>query len=268
MFRVVGICSLTALFMAGDVRAEKLSPDERIELIRGLSAEYATAKVLIPRSKKTLTYPSTGSFNQTEWEEAAKTMGPAARKGDLIQVTKVDIDDKKIVLELNHGAKSGRKWYDHLEVGMGGSGQTRPVSQGPNDQTLAPAGTVVALDFGQQIPSPLTSADVKKMLKPILDFERTTATQSAFESLPPEVQVAVKEKRAIEGMDRDQVLLALGKPRQKTRETKDGDDFEDWIYGVPPGKITFVTFQGAKVVRVKDAYAGLGGQTAAPLPPR
>jgi hypothetical protein len=37
---------------------------------------------------------------------------------------------------------------------------------------------------------------------------------------------------------------------------------------VPPGKITFVTFAGSKVIQVKDTYAGLGGSVAEPLPPR
>ena len=56
--------------------------------------------------------------------------------------------------------------------------------------------------------------------------------------------------------------------RHKTREVKEGTETEDWIYGQPPGKITFVTFEGSKVVRVKDTYAGLGGAVADPLPPR
>jgi hypothetical protein len=61
--------------------------------------------------------------------------------------------------------------------------------------------------------------------------------------------------------------MALGKPRMKSRETRDGVDLEDWVYGNPPGKMVFVTFGGAKVVKVKETYAGLGGQTAPPLPP-
>jgi hypothetical protein len=38
-------------------------------------------------------------------------------------------------------------------------------------------------------------------------------------------------------------------------------DTEDWIFGAPPGKITFVTFTGSKVVKVKEQYAGLGSDT-------
>ena len=59
------------------------------------------------------------------------------------------------------------------------------------------------------------------------------------------------------------VLLALGRPKYKPRETKDGLETEDWVYGTPPGKITFVTFNGDKVIKVKDEYAGLGTDVGA-----
>jgi hypothetical protein len=65
-------------------------------------------------------------------------------------------------------------------------------------------------------------------------------------------------------MTRDQVTLAMGRPVQKSRETVDGAELEDWVYGLPPGRITFVTFKGDKVVKVKEEYAGLG--TIAPEP--
>ena len=40
------------------------------------------------------------------------------------------------------------------------------------------------------------------------------------------------------GMTRDQVVLAMGRPEYKSRETKDGLEIEDWVYGTAPGKIT------------------------------
>ena len=67
---------------------------------------------------------------------------------------------------------------------------------------------------------------------------------------------------------RDQVLLAMGHPDHKSREVKDGMELEDWIFGQPPGKITFVTFNGSKVIKVKEEYAGLGTQVADPKVPR
>jgi hypothetical protein len=102
------------------------------------------------------------------------------------------------------------------------------------------------------------ASEVKKLLAPVLDFDRHSVTEIYSETLPPEMQQAIKQKRALVGMDREQVRLALGQPVHKERETKDGMDLEDWIYGQPPGKITFVTFNGDKAIRVKDDYAGLG----------
>jgi hypothetical protein len=69
-------------------------------------------------------------------------------------------------------------------------------------------------------------------------------------------------------MDREQVMLALGRPARKSREVKDGIETEDWVFGQPPGKITFVTFSGSKVVKVKEMYAGLGSQVESPPVPR
>ena len=81
------------------------------------------------------------------------------------------------------------------------------------------------------------------------------------------MQKAIQTKKAIEGMDRDQVLMALGHPDHKSRETKDGIELEDWVFGRPPGKIVFVTFNGSKVIKVKEEYAGLGTEVADPKVP-
>ena len=241
--------------------SDKLTFDERVELVRGLTAEYATAKQFLPRSKKPLNYESSGAYDKKQWEEIAKQMGPAARTGDLVQITKVTLEDDKILLEINGGLKSGRHWYDRVQVGMGP--QTAPVSGGE----IHPAtGTNIEVLFHKPLAG-LTSADVKKMLAPLLDFEKRSATQLYSQSLPPAIQKAVAEKRVVEGMDRDQVLLAVGHPSHKSRETdKDGLEIEDWVYGTPPGKITFVTFNGNKVIKVKEEYAGLGSEAAGPEP--
>jgi hypothetical protein len=105
------------------------------------------------------------------------------------------------------------------------------------------------------------------MLSPVFDFEKHSASEQYVEKLPEPIQKAIKEQHAIQGMDKDQVLLALGKPRNKSRETNaDGDDIEDWIYGEPPGKVTFVRFNEGKVVKVNESYANVGGMTSPPLP--
>ena len=99
----------------------------------------------------------------------------------------------------------------------------------------------------------------------MLNFDNQTPPQLCRKAAEP-IQKAIKTNKVIVGMDRDQVLLAMGKPRHKERKvSNDGTETEDWIYGDPPGKITFVTFVGSKVTAVKEAYADIGGSTAPPL---
>jgi len=240
---------------------EKIGVDDRIEIIRGLTSEYATLKVSLPRSKKPLPFESSGQYDAKVWEEMGKQLGPAARTGDLVQITRVTLESDKVLLEINGGIKSGRKWYDHVQVGMGGGN-----TQGPIGQSGTPTqGTYMVILFHKPLP-PIKTAALKKMLASVMDFEKRTATELYSESLPPEIQAAIKAKRVLEGMDREQVLLSLGRPVNKSRETKDGLELEDWIYGKPPGRITFVTFNGSKVIKVKESYAGLGVEAAAPLP--
>lgn len=235
--------------------ADKLTDEDRMEILRGLTAEYATVKLTLPRSKKPLVFESNGTWDKVAWEDARRRFGPAARLGDLVQITNVSIESDKLVFEINHGMHDKQKWYKRIEVGTGNT--TTPIG---GQQTNAPAGTYIALQFDKSVPV-MKADEIKKMLAPILDFEKHSATESYVETLPAPVKQAIAEKKAIVGMDREQVLLAMGKPFRKTREVKDGDETEDWIYGEPPGKITFVTFQGSKVVKVKEDYAGLGGST-------
>jgi hypothetical protein len=236
--------------------AGKLSLEDRIELTRGLTAEYANAKVLLPRSKKPLEFNAqSGAYDKKEWAAIARESGPAARTGDTVQVTKIELADDRIVLQINGGYNGGRKWYQGVQVDGGMGGAPAPISN--NSDVNAPGGTSIVVLFHKPLEG-VKSADVKKMLAPVLDFDRHSVTEIYSETLPPAVQQAIKEKRALVGMDREQVRMALGQPTHKERESNDGVDTEDWVFGTPPGKITFVTFSGEKVIRVKEDYAGLG----------
>jgi len=264
--RVWACFAVVSLLPPVAAAASKLTMEDRVELMRGLMAEYATVKELLPRSKKPLPFESSGSYDKKAWEQIAKESGPAARAGDLVQITKVDIEDDKLVLQINGGVKGGRHWYDGVQVGMGGpiGGSTSPIS---TSDANAPAGTSIAILFHKPL-EPMKAAEVKKMLLAVLDFDRHSATGLYVEEIPPEIKKAIQEKRVTEGMDREQVILALGRPDHKSREVKDGMELEDWVYGHPPGKIVFVTFNGEHVTKVKEAYAGLGTEVADQPSPR
>jgi hypothetical protein len=250
--------ALLAVVAAASLSADqkKLTDDQRMEIIRGLDSELATVKVPLPRSKRPLDVGTDGSYDKQQWTDAGKQYGPAGHVGDLVQVTKVTIEPSAIILEINGGLRAKGAWKDHVSVGVG---MPTPINGGQN--AVSTGGTTLALRFAEPI-GELTSADVKKMLLPILDFNQRTVTEQYVDTIPPAMKTAIENKKAVEGMTRDQVVMALGRPDHKDRETKDGIDYEDWIYGVPPGKVTFVTFAANKVVKVKETYAGLGGSIA------
>jgi hypothetical protein len=174
----------------------------------------------------------------------------------VVQITKVTIEADRLVLDINGGFEGGRHWYRNAQIGAGtGNSPTMtPIGQGDSN---ARSGTYIVVLFHKPL-EPMKASEVKKMLAPVLDFDKHSATEIYAETLAPVVKAAIKEKRALEGMSRDQVLMALGRPVHKSRETTDGVELEDWVYGLPPGRITFVTFKGDKVVKVKEEYAGLG----------
>jgi len=260
---VVAVVALAApLASAADKKppVDKLTMEDRIELTRGLMAEYANAKVLLPRSKKALEFDATtATFDKKAWTLIAKENGPAARSGDTVQITKIDLEADRIVLQLNGGYKGGRHWYDSVQMGGGMGGPVNTVPVNPNSDVNAPGGTSIAIVFHKPL-EPIKATAIKKMLASVLDFDRHSVTEVYSQTLPPEVQKAIQDKHVIVGMDHEQVIMALGRPVYHLRETKDGMELEDWIYGQAPGKITFITFNGDKVIKVKDDYAGLGTQ--------
>lgn len=249
------------LIPASLTAAEKMTDEDRLRLIRGLTAEYANAKIALPRSKKALEIKTDGQYNKSNWDDAMREYGPAAKPGDQVQITRVEINNDDIVFEINGGLKNGRSWRDRIQVGMGTGGRVmNPVGSGKLS-----AGTGILLKFDKPLDPTVEVAQVKKYLTSIFEFDKHSATESFVENLPPEIQAAIKAQKVIEGMDKEQVVLALGRPRYKSRETKDGLELEDWVFGQAPGKITFVTFNGNKVTKVKESYASLGGDlTTAP----
>jgi hypothetical protein len=253
---------LSALAPAGVLGpGDKLTDDERIELLRGLDSEYATMKVPLARSKKPLELFVDGTFNRQYWEDTSRSLGPAARAGDQIKITKVTFQGDKLLLDINGGLTSGQHWYDHIQTGMGGGVQQQTQVDTVDRGATPTLGTYIVVIFRKPMEN-LTSAGLKKILAPIMSFDQRSAAQLYSETLSPEMQKAIAEKRVTVGMTHDQVKMILGAPENHGRETT-GDGIEtEWSqYGRAPGKITFVTFAGSKVVKVKDEYAGLGSDT-------
>jgi hypothetical protein len=100
----------------------------------------------------------------------------------------------------------------------------------------------------------MSADDLMTDLQVFLDFTKEhSGAVNWLDTLPPQFKEAIQDHQALEGMNHDMVLAALGRPGHKVRERDpDGSETEDWIYGSPPARTTFVTFIGDKVVRVKE----------------
>ena len=240
---------------SASAKTEKLTAGQRAELVRNLNAEYGTAKLQIPRSKKPLVLRPTGQYDRSQWASAMTKFGPAARLGDLVQITKVQFEGKKLVLEINYGIGGGRRWWHRVQVAGAGN---RGTTLGATQNTHAPGGTKLALVFPQNVPAK-TADEIKEMLTPVLDFNQRSATELYLDKIDVKFREAIERNDVIEGMDKEMVLLAKGRPSKKIRDFKEGVETEDWIYGEPPGEIVFVTFLDGDVIRVKASHAAIGG---------
>jgi hypothetical protein len=238
-------------------KSATLQDSSKLELIRYVSGEFAKATKPLPAGKEGF-HLSVGKALETEQlDRAVATHGPAVNTGDSVQITKLEFRDHQIVVDVNGGGRGKRHWRDHLQIGIGGAGY--PPTQTSTTQDTGPPGmqpgmgSTIFLDFSKSLPD-LTPDELKQILSPFLNFakERSAAVQW-FDTLPPEMKKAIQERKPVVGMDREELVAAIGKPDHKVRERdSDGNDIEDWIYGQPPSKTVFVRFQGERVTSIKQ----------------
>ena len=202
---------------------------------------------------------------------------------NIIQITKVTFQGDRLLFDINGGLTSGRHWYDNIQGGMGGGapmggpvgpGPTGPGPAGPGGPSSpggpsaqdvqlphrvqaghSNIGHVSSGDFSQT-DGESSSAQCQENARADYGFQLRSAAQLYSEPFLPEMQKDDQRQDRQSGRHdpRRGASTILGQPdNPKWRETtKDGIETEDWIYGKPPGKMTFVTFAGSKVIKVKD----------------
>jgi hypothetical protein len=217
--------------------------DTHIQLIRGLLREVAVSKVPLPRGKKGVRVDAQGKLDKADADSQLRANGMAIKPGMPVEISKITFKAKEIVFELNGGGKKRSKWYEHLEIGIGG--MTQPIAQQP---PVLAYGSWVTLAFPGKVPD-LSVDQVKQAVGNVLDFSRHSPTVLYSSDVPPKIKEAIKNHQVIVGMDRDAVLSSKGPPDRRVREVREGVEQEDWIYGLPP-HVLFVTFDGDSVVNV------------------
>jgi hypothetical protein len=230
-------------------KSAELQPASRLDLVRYVDGEYAKVVLPIPSEKHGFRFKPGQPVDPKQLHQAL-IHGSAANPGDQIQITNIDFRAKEIVISINGGTKTRFNWKQHLQISMGPMPSSQTVAGRSN---AAPIGAELILDFGGAVPD-LSADDLKRDLSPFLDFSgQHSAAVNWVDTLPPKFQQSIKEHKAIEGMNHDMVMAAMGRPDQKFRERDlNGKETEDWIYGHPPSKTTQVTFAGDAVVRVQE----------------
>ncbi|MGB6200008.1 MAG: hypothetical protein WA871_03800 [Candidatus Acidiferrales bacterium] len=232
-------------------KSDTLQEESRLALVRYVDGEFAKAVAPLPTGKSGFHLKAGAPLDTHTLQMVLQGHEAAANPGDKVQITKLQFREKQIAVYINGGGNRGNSWKDHVQLDVGGGGQ---VMGDPNVPSLqATPGATIYLDFDKPLPD-MTPDDLKKYLSAMLDFggQRSAAVQWVT-TLPPQVQQAITDKKAVYGMTRDEVIAAMGKPEHKVRETQaDGTEIEDWIYGTPPGKTVFVSFDGDIVIKVEQ----------------
>ncbi len=238
---------------SSDRSSKLLQPESRLLLVRFVDGEFARVVQPLPGGKKGYKIPAGKALDQKKLADALRLYGTAASQGDTVQVTGIEFRSDEVILRINGGGKKHFHLRDHLQVGIGGVGTPPPeqTTQSYAEQQLP--GATLVLDYPRGVPD-MSPDDLKRDLSVMLDFsKRHSSTVNWVDTLAPQFQQAIKDQRAIVGMDSEMVLAAMGRPEHKVRERDtEGHDTEDWIYGIPPAKTTFVTFEGDTVIRVEE----------------
>lgn len=250
----LGILLLLAMSTGLASAEDKLSDAQRQEIIRAFLAESPFVHRAFPRGKGGVRIAEDGKITPSEAElnRLIAQSGPAAKPGERVRISAVRFVHRGIIFDINGGPVKHKKWSDHINVGIGGldPGASQAKQIDPNAD-LTYNGSVVLLTLKEDVAS-LTADHIKDLLAPVLDFKAKNVAEAYQKSLPPLIAAAIKAHHALVGMDKEMVTCAMGRPPRRLRESQEGQDYEEWIYGAPPHDVEFIRFVDDKVVRIED----------------
>jgi hypothetical protein len=229
-------------------QAGPLQPMSRLSLVRFVDGELVHVTKAIPAGKKGFHLKAGAPVDERALRMAVASAGSAINPGDHAQITDLEFKDKEIIVDINGGGRGKTRLRDRIHLEVGG---VPTMTTAPDTPVNTNAGATLYLDFDGPLPE-MSADDLKQHLSGVLDFSKQhSAAVQWVESLPPDIQKAIQDKQPVVGMDHDMVLAAMGRPDRKVREKgSDGTEIEDWIYGTPPAKTIFVSFEGDKVTEV------------------
>jgi hypothetical protein len=242
------VLMFSASAFSSDDKVAPMSQQTKLDLVRAYTSELVYAHTTFPIGKKGLTLKDGRVTPEgKDLDQLLAMWGPAFKPGEQIMITNIRIKDNRIHFDINGGSIKKKKWYDHIQVGMGNN-----TMETPEDPKVNPRGSSVDLVFEKYIPE-MTPQEFKDMLRPVFDFDAKSKLEAYLETVPPKAKEAIQNHDVLVGMNREMVTYSLGRPPKKIREKdKETDvDYEEWIYGEPPKDVHFVRLVGDEVVRVE-----------------
>jgi hypothetical protein len=238
------VCSWLAF--AGNTPPPKISDETRKEIIHAFNEELVFIRTKFPMGKTGLKLKNgTITPSGPELQQLVALWGPAAKPGDRARISSVFFKDDHIRFEINGGPIKHR-WYQNIQVV--GADSSVPIS--PADASANARGSFVDLYFDKYVPE-LTGPELKRLLRPVFDFDAKNVVEAYLETVSPQVKEAIQNHHVLVGMNHEMVIYAKGRPPRKVRETDNEVEYEEWIYGTPPQDVDFVRFVGDEVVRVE-----------------
>ena len=259
--RVSIVCLLTLLLAvtataSGEQKSQsgliRLSKQNRIAIDRAFTSDPVYTRTAFPMGITGLRIVN-GQVtpNSAALQQVIDTYGPAVQRGDLVRITNINIKEDHIHFEINGGPAKGSKWYQKVTV-YGPGGTPVPIKPKKPDADVAatPHGSFVDLYFENPVYD-LSASCLKELLRPVFDFAAKSSLEAYLDTVPREIQQAVKNHRVLVGMNREMLLHAKGLPARKIHENDGDNEYEEWIYGDPPRDVEFVRITNNEVIRVE-----------------
>src|SRR3989475_2938885 len=90
-------------------KAQTLTPESRLALIRYVSGEFAHAVRPLPAGKQGLYVKAGQPLNDEKLHRAVAPHGAAVNAGDSVQLTRLGIRDKDILIDINRRGRGKRR---------------------------------------------------------------------------------------------------------------------------------------------------------------
>ena len=97
-----------------------LQDSSKLNLIRYVSGEFARATKPLPAGKEGFIVHVGQPLDANMLERQVATHGAAVSTGDHVQITKLEFDDRQIVVDLNGGGRGKKRLRDRIHLEMGG----------------------------------------------------------------------------------------------------------------------------------------------------